>query len=472
MLFLIIITAFILRVISLNQSLWLDEAINILATQKYSLLGIITEYAKGDFHPPGYFIVIWIWAKLFGTNEIVVRIPSVIFGLLTVYIIYLIGQKLHSKRLGLISALLLAINPLHVYYSQEARMYSLATLVVSINILLLLKIIKGEKLNLILLIISNVGVLMSDYLTYFIFPAQFILLLFLKQKEILKKWFIAFICAVLFSIWWLPIFITQLSVGSVAASDLPTWKFVVGAFDIKTPILTFVKFIIGRISLSDKLLYEIILLPVVALFLFLIWRGIKTIPTLGKYLLIIWILVPIILATVISFIIPIFSYFRMLFILPAFIILTSLGITPFKSKPRKALLITIVLVQLFSTSIYLFNSSFHRENWRGLVNFLKTQDKTSLILFESSGTLPPFDYYAKDNLNAKGGLKDFPAKSEADLADIQNFSINSKDIYLVNYIVEISDPQRLIDKRLKTLGYKISETKDFRGVGFLYHYVK
>src|SRR5437867_234423 len=110
MIWFILTSGFFLRIISLNQSLWLDEAINVLAAQNFSLLRMITEYAKADFHPPGFFIIIWVWTKLFGIEEVSVRIPSVIFGVLTIYIVYLLGQKLHSKTLGLLSALALAIN--------------------------------------------------------------------------------------------------------------------------------------------------------------------------------------------------------------------------------------------------------------------------------------------------------------------------------------------------------------------------
>src|SRR3989344_3043650 len=126
MIWAILIGGLLLRSFSLNQSLWLDEAINVLATQNFSLIGMITEYAKGDFHPPLFFIIIWVWNKLFGTGEIFIRLPSVIFGVLTIFFTFQIGKKIHSKALGLLSSFLLAINPLHIYYSQEARMYSLA----------------------------------------------------------------------------------------------------------------------------------------------------------------------------------------------------------------------------------------------------------------------------------------------------------------------------------------------------------
>ena len=469
MIWVILLLGLSLRLISLDQSLWLDEAINVIATQNFSLLGMITDYAKADFHPPGYFIMLWIWTKIFGIGEIFVRIPSVVFGVLTIYVVYLLGQRIHSKTLGIFSAFLLTISPLHIYYSQEARMYSLAALAVSINILLLIKLIKGENFNLIFLIISNVLVLASDYVAYFIFPAQFIFLLMIKQK-IIKTWMTALSMAILTGIWWIPTFLNQLDVGAVASANLPAWKFIVGGFDSKTVPLTFIKFIIGRISLADKLIYGLILLPISILFLFLIWRGIKFIITIWRNLLVIWIAVPVIIATLVSLIIPIYSYFRLQFILPAFFILIALGILSFKSKIRYAFLIAVVLIQLFSSLVYLFNPSFHREDWRGATNFLKNKD--TLVLFESSGTLPPFDYYAKGEINASGALKEFPAKDTEDVANLENILQDKKDVYLIEYLVDISDPKRLVQKRLAQLNYTQADIKNFNGVGFVYHYVK
>lgn len=465
MIWLILLLGLVLRIISLNQSLWLDEAINTLAVKNYSLVDLITQYARADFHPPGWFIILWFWTKIFGYSEIAVRIPSVIFGLLTIWIVYSIGKKLISKELGIIAALLLSINPLHVYYSQEARMYALATLAVSVNILVILKLVKGEKLNFIFLIFSNIFVLISDYLAYFIFSAEFIFLLNYK-KDLIKKWLIALSSALLFGVWWIPTFLGQLDVGSVASSNLPTWKFVNGAFDFKTLPLTFVKFIIGRISLADKTLYLVILLPICTLFAFLLYRGIKSINDFQRKLLIIWIIAPLFLATAISLVVPVYNYFRVLYVLSPFIILISLGILSMK-RFKLIFLSAVLSVELFCTLVYLLIPAYQREDWKGLVNFLR--DKPAIILFESSGILPPFDYYARGRLNGKGALKDFPAKSGNDVVDLVGIE---KDIYLVDYLVEISDPQRFVQRKLNELSFKEDKKLDFRGVGFVYHYVK
>lgn len=469
MILLILLLGLILRVISLNQSLWLDEGINIMAAKSFSFLGMITQYATADFHPPGWFAILWIWGKLFGYSEATVRMPSVIFGVLSIYIIYLIGKKLVSRNLGLLTALLLAINPLHIYYSQEARMYALATLAVAINIFLLVKMVRREKVNIILLIFSNLFVLLSDYIAYFIFPAQFFFLIL--KKDLLKKWVLAFLIAVILNFWWWPVFLRQLDVGATASANLPTWKFVNGAFDFKTIPLTFVKFIIGRISLTNKILYAALLLPVVTLFAYLLLRGAGQLSKTPRKLLLSWLIVPPLVATIISFFIPVYNYFRILYVIGAFLLLIAGGILSFRKKLGYGFLILVILIQLFSSLVYLLNPNYQRDNWKGLVSFFK-DIKPEIILFESSGTLPPFDYYAGGSLNAKGALKDFPAKDETSVADLQDLLKNKTDIYLVDYLVEISDPDRLVASRLTELGYKEKGIKDFHGVGFVYHYEK
>lgn len=471
MIFLILLLGLILRVMSLNQSLWLDEGINIMAAKSYSFFGMVTQYAVADFHPPGWFAILWIWGKLFGYSEAAVRMPSVIFGVLSIYIIYLIGKKLVSRNLGLLTALLLAINPLHIYYSQEARMYALATLAVAINIFLLVKMVRREKVNIILLIFSNLFVLLSDYIAYFIFPAQLVFLLFLKQKEILRKWIMALAGAFLLSSWWFPVFLRQLDTGATASANLPTWKFVNGAFDFKTIPLTFVKFIIGRISLVDKILYAALLLPVVTLFAYLLLRGAGQLSNTPKKLLLSWLIVPPAVATIISFFIPVYNYFRILYVIGAFLLLIAGGILSFRKKLGYGFLILVILIQLFSSLVYLLNPAYQREDWKGLVNFLKNKNP-EIILFESSGTLPPFDYYAVGGLNAKGALGDFPAQDESSVLDLTFLLRDKKQVYLVDYLVEISDPKRLVAKKLIDLGYKETEIKDFHGVGFVYHYEK
>ena len=68
---------------------------------------------------------------MFGYSEIALRMPSILFSLLTGYVVYLIG--------GIWSAAFFLFNPLIVYYSQEARMYMMVTFFLTASLYYFLK---------------------------------------------------------------------------------------------------------------------------------------------------------------------------------------------------------------------------------------------------------------------------------------------------------------------------------------------
>jgi len=120
MLYIILIFTLVLRLITINQSLWLDEAIGALAVRNMSYSDLITGFLTVDNHPPLYYFLLKFWTGIFGYSEISLRMPSVLFGVGTVFFIYLIGNRIFdSKKSGLIAAVLLSSSQLHIYYSQE-----------------------------------------------------------------------------------------------------------------------------------------------------------------------------------------------------------------------------------------------------------------------------------------------------------------------------------------------------------------
>jgi hypothetical protein len=87
--------------------------------------------------PPLYFVLAWLWAKVFGSGEAGLRSLSALAGAITVPVAYLAARELVSRRAGLVTALLVAVNPLLVWYGQEARAYSLLALLSALSLLLL-----------------------------------------------------------------------------------------------------------------------------------------------------------------------------------------------------------------------------------------------------------------------------------------------------------------------------------------------
>ena len=108
------------------HSLWLDEAVAVnWARLPAAELWARTITLSQDSHPPLYYLTLHTWMRLLGDSEIAVRLPSALCGLALVAFIYLLGKALGGRRVGLMAALLAAVSPYLVWYSQEVRMYML-----------------------------------------------------------------------------------------------------------------------------------------------------------------------------------------------------------------------------------------------------------------------------------------------------------------------------------------------------------
>lgn len=125
-----------------RQSLWADEGNSVaLAGRSF---GEIAQAAALDIHPPLYYWLLSLWTRIFGTSEVAVRSLSVVLGVATVWLVYLLGRRLFGRVAGLVAAFLLAMSPLHVYYSQEARMYALLAFWAALLMLGFVRIVQDE----------------------------------------------------------------------------------------------------------------------------------------------------------------------------------------------------------------------------------------------------------------------------------------------------------------------------------------
>lgn len=105
------------------QSLWYDETVSVYLAGK-SIPALIAHTA-GDIHPPGYYLLLHAWTRLAGRSEFSAAYPSLWFGLLLVALAHRLGCRLSGRTAGLWAALLVALSPFNVWYSQEVRMYTL-----------------------------------------------------------------------------------------------------------------------------------------------------------------------------------------------------------------------------------------------------------------------------------------------------------------------------------------------------------
>jgi mannosyltransferase len=107
------------------QSLWYDEGIS--AHQLSRSFAEILRAAALDTHPPLYYWTLKAWGETIGASELGLRSLSAVCGVLAVGLTFFIGRRLFGTLPASLAALLLAVAPLAVYYSQEVRMYTQVT---------------------------------------------------------------------------------------------------------------------------------------------------------------------------------------------------------------------------------------------------------------------------------------------------------------------------------------------------------
>jgi len=204
----ILFLGFLLRIYDLSaESLWMDEcdSIRIIRT---GLSGIFT-YSTNSVNPPLYFIILHFWVRLCGESEFTLRFPSVIFGVLSIIMIYKVGSKIFNKKTGLLSALLLTLSLFHIQYSQEARDYSLMVLLALVSMYFFIALLRGVKTaRLAGYIISSILLMYTHFYGLFIILVQNIYFvstfMVMKEKYKLnfKTWsFLQGLLAVLFLPW-------------------------------------------------------------------------------------------------------------------------------------------------------------------------------------------------------------------------------------------------------------------------------
>lgn len=137
---LILILAFILRTRHIQGSLWLDE----IYTFKGSSLSLKESLSNVAY--PLYFLFAHL-AQYFGDTEALLRLPSVLSGLLGIGLLYVILKRIHSGAAGLFGALLLTLSSFHIHHSQEARFYALVVVTGTLMIVALARALEKGRFS-------------------------------------------------------------------------------------------------------------------------------------------------------------------------------------------------------------------------------------------------------------------------------------------------------------------------------------
>jgi mannosyltransferase len=163
--------------------------------------------------PPLYYALAWIWTQITGTGPWGLRSLSALAGVATIPVAYLIGRELRERRAGVLAAAFVAVNPMLIWYSQEARAYALLVFFCALSLLYCVRAlgIEGErdKRNLVLWGVFSALAIATHYFAVFPLAAEVILLLRRRGRGAFAGlWIVALMAALL-----TPLVIHQMSYG-------------------------------------------------------------------------------------------------------------------------------------------------------------------------------------------------------------------------------------------------------------------
>jgi 4-amino-4-deoxy-L-arabinose transferase-like glycosyltransferase len=429
MIWLILLLSLGLRLIGINQSMWLDESISANIA-KLSIEKIVPQFSVGDFHPPLFYLVLDLWVKVVGSGVIQMRILSVIFSLITIWLVYKIGSLLKDKKTGLWAAILVGVNPLLIYYSQELRMYSMMTMFLMGAVYFWIKIVKNKETKKSWWFGFNLMVFLA-FLTFYgsVFLSAALILYLIWQKKL--KGFFGSVWGLLLAIAVVsPLLLTQLKMSGQMLNEVTNWSLVLGKVNLKNLILIPLKFSIGRISWYPKTWYYLI---GGGWSLIVFGLALKQMVKNKKLL---WLLVtPIILGVLFSFKSPLMQYFRFIYLVP----ILALALAEIKSKWLK---LGLVLGFLGFSGFYLLNSNMHREDWKSVAASLGNGTKVYMIESFSD----PIKFY----------------NSTVFIKDIKTVLPTEEKIVLIPYGEAIHGVDSR--KKMEELGYKMIKENSFREI--------
>lgn len=491
--FIILALAAALRFYRLDaQSLWNDEGTSARVAERS--LPLITVAAIGDIHPPLYYYALHFWRGLVGASELALRSFSALLGILLVWLIYVLGRQLLDEPSALIAALIAAVNPFQVYYSQEARMYMLLAIWAAASTYFLALWLKwsfgrhdveGPRLG------WQPGVLIGYALTaasgmYTHYAFAFILvahnlsaLVWLAAQRAgwrkLAVWIGAQVAVVALYLPWL----------GIALARVPEWQSPAPAYQLGPALVDTLRwFVFGRTLLTAPVTLA---LGAVGLFLLaaLYARYLRRASSTGEcassapaaprstlhtprstLLLLTWWLVPV--ALIFAFGLYKEAYLKFLLVCsPAFCLLLARGITTvWRMVSRKALRVMIILVlALLATftlqSLYnlYFDPAYARDDYRGIAQRIRQDTRPGdAILLEAPNQWEAFTYYYGGEANVIPLARVRPVTEQAAAQELGQIAARYRRLFVLYWAETEPDPNRYVERWLNANTYKASES--------------
>ena len=439
---LIVICALCLRLIYLSKfSLWMDEGFSYYFSG-FPLKTLLYILAREDNHPPLYYYLLHLW-RFLGESELILRLPSVIFGALTVGLAIMVGNLYFSRKVGLLSGVLIATSAFMNLFCREARNYSLAAFLFLLTFYWLKQALDKPGFKFwILYSFTLLLCIYTHYLSFFLILAQGIYLWFYFRNS-RSKWTVATGAAIMLALPWLVYY--ALHWQHYYYEHLPPSY---------TSLLEVAYSQLYGLTLYLDWHWQWQLLAYCALWLFLwgSWKSRESSIGMIPFTFIFCVLSIFLISHYTANQIWEIKYFYLF--APLFWLTVANGLTQINLKVlRTVLIISILSINLFSIYNFLFIPEWERQNWQEAVKWLKRrQTNQSLIILE-----PPYIKYVFSYYYANSNSHILPL----DQNGVEQFSLPVikpyRKIFLVGSAPWLSDPQGKLQNLLNNHYIKSEE---------------
>jgi mannosyltransferase len=404
--------AFALRVFGLGfQSLWRDE-VDALRFATRALPELLETFRTPGENGPFFFLALRPWLKVGGFSEFALRFPSACAGTLAVPVLYVLVKRLAGKRPAVIAALLAATAPYMVWYGQDAKMYATLTLLVPLSLWFSVETAqRGSLWRWLLLYIVTTLCFYTHLLAALVVPVQALWLLILSTgRTPARRWVTVAIYLAALLLPYLPLLRWQ---SSMWLSPYETGHSFVPLGDILAVLA--VAFSRGVLPVKAPIsMLPAILALVAGLGL---WATAPSaqhdsfgLPTRGDRwrvvaVLAVWLFLPPLAVYGVSLGMPLFTDRYLIWCMPAFLALASLGITALARawRPLGATVLAGMLVASLA-GVWAQGSQPIKSDFRAAARFvLAHQRPGDLLMFQIPYNRYTFSYYSAGNYTAQDG---------------------------------------------------------------------
>lgn len=468
------------------QSFWHDEGNSARLAERS--VALILEGAAGDIHPPLYYLALHFWRSLVGPGEFALRALSAIGGLGLVALTYALGLRLFRRPAGrlepqavliaLAAALLAAINPFQIYYSQEARSYIWVAFLTAAAVYTGFRVLElgvmgrsAFRWSLAYVLSITAGLYIHYIFPLVLLPINLVALGQIvsidregaagaHRLKFLGRWLLLHLAAGLLYLPWLPVGLRQLL----------TWPSASGELALGTALLDTLRLLsLGpTIQTADS---------TAALMGFGLILLVGLVPRTAAFrlkaflLLLFWLLIP--LALILAFRLYKDAFQKFLLVLsPAFCLLLARGLVlgfsfrpPHAKSARPILLLPLALalglVLSFSyeslENLY-FDPVFARADYRGIANYIESNARPGdAVILNAPNQWEVFTYYYS-RVDQTFPLPRSRPVNEAELtAELEQIAAEHDRIFAVFWGEAESDPERMVERWLDVHAYKATD---------------